>query len=114
MGSRLTFSLIHSYFDWNVFLSFFSEFESKLHAYSKYSPRSINWVDWPGNSAGVAVLELSKDEIDRTCYGDRFRDPVNPAREVHNIHHQWQDIIGVFPSAQQVQVLTWIKDKVYF
>ena len=94
------------------------EFEGKLHAYSQYSPRSINWVDWLGNSAGVgtgvAVLELSKDEIDRICHGDRlgdpatlrFRDPVNfRAGEVHNCYHQWQDIIGVSPSPQQVQVL---------
>lgn len=43
----------------------------------------------------------------------RFRDPVNSrAGEVHNCYHQWQDIIGVPPSAQQVQVLKWIKDKV--
>ena len=34
------------------------------------------------------------------------------AGEVHNCYHQWQDIIGVSPSAQQVQVLKWIKDKV--
>ena len=69
----------------------------------------------------MAVLELSKDEIDRICHGDklgdpatlRFRDPVNfRAGEVHNCYHQWQDIIGVSPSPQQVQVLKWIKDKV--
>ena len=135
----LTFAFIYSYFDRNVF--FFTpfsqnschltwdwecdpEFEGKLHAYSQYSQRSINWVDWLGNSAGVgtgvAVLELSKDEIDRICHGDRlgdpatlrFRDPVNfRAGEVHNCYHQWQDIIGVSLSPQQIQVLKWIKDK---
>ena len=53
-------------------------------------------------------------EIDlETLQKLRFRDPVNfRAGEVHNCYHQWQDIIGVPPSAQQVQVLKWIKDKV--
>ena len=57
-----------------------SEFEGKLYAHSQHSPRSINWVDWLGNSAGVgtgvAVLELSKDKIDRICHGDRLGDPA--------------------------------------
>ena len=69
----------------------------------------------------MAVLELSREEIDQICHGDklgdpatlRFRDPATfRAGEVHNYYHQWQDIIGGSPSAQQVQVLKWIKDKV--
>ena len=53
-------------------------------------------------------------EIDlETLQKLRFRDPVNfRAGEVHNCYHQWHDIIGVSPSAHQVQVLKWIKDKV--
>ena len=74
-----------------------------------------------GVGTGVAVLELSREEIDQICHGDklgdpatlRFRDPATfRAGEVHNYYHQWQDIIGGSPSAQQVQVLKWIKDKV--
>ena len=42
-----------------------------------------------------------------------FRDPASfRAGEVNNYYHQWQDIIGGCPSAQQLQVLKWIKDKV--
>ena len=97
-----------------------SEFQGKLHAFTQYSPKSISWVDWLGNSVGVgtgvAVLELSREEIDQICHGDklgdpatlRFRDPATfRAGEVHNYYHQWQDIIGSSPSAQQVQVLKW-------
>ena len=98
-----------------------SEFEGKLHAYTQYSPKSVNSVDWLGNSVGVgtgvAVLELSREEIDQICLGDPatlwFRDPASfRAGEVHNYYHQWQDIIDDSPSTQQVQVLKWIKDKV--
>ena len=69
----------------------------------------------------MAVLELSREEIDQICYGDklgdpatlRFRDPATfRAGKVYNYYHQWQDIMGGSPSAQQVQVLKWIKDKV--
>ena len=95
-----------------------SEFEGKLDAYSQYSLKSINWVDWLGNSvgvgAGVAILELSRDEIDQICHGDKLGDPAtlrfrDPASfrdgDVHNYYHQWQNVIGGSPSAQQVQVL---------
>ena len=69
----------------------------------------------------MAVLELSRDEIDQICHGDKLGDPAtlrvrDPATfragEVHNYYHQWQDIIGGSPSPQKVQVLKWIKDKV--
>ena len=69
----------------------------------------------------MAVLELSREEIDQICHGDKLGDPAtlrfrHPATfragEVHNYYHQWQDIIGGSPSAQKVQVLKWIKDKV--
>ena len=113
--------LFHSFvFVIRMFFLPFSEFLSfdlvlgvRLHAYTQYSPKSISWADWLGNSVGVgtgvAVLELSRAEIDQICHGDkhgdpatlRFRDPATfRAGEVHNYYHQWQDIIGSSPSAQ--------------
>ena len=42
--------------------------------------KSINWVDWLGNSVGVGtggtVLELSREEIAYICHGDKFGDPA--------------------------------------
>lgn len=102
-----------------------SEFEEKRLAYTRYSPKSINWVDWVGNSVGVGtgvtVLELSREKIDQIYHGDKLEDPTTlqfrdtasfHAGEVHNYYQQWQDIIRDYPSAQQVQVLKWIRDKV--
>ena len=83
--------------------------------------QSVGLIGWGAQvGTGVAVLELSREEIDQICHGDklgdpatlRFRDPATfRAGEVHNYFHQWQDIIGGSSSAQQVQVLRGIKDK---
>ena len=102
-----------------------SEFEGKFHVHTQYSPKSINWFDWLGNSVGVgtgvAVLQLSRERIDQSCHGHKLGDPVtlwfrDPATfragEVYNYCCQWQDIIGGSPYAPQVQVLKWIKNKV--
>ena len=101
------------------------EFERKLHAYTQYSPKPVNWVDWSGNSVGdstgVTVSEITREEIDQIFHGDklgdparlRFRDPASfRAGEVHNYYHQWHNIVDDPPSPQQVQVLKWINDKV--
>ena len=101
------------------------EFERKLHAYNQHSPKAVNWVDWSGNpvgvGTGVTVSEIPKEEIDQICHGVKlgdparlqFRDPaIFHAGEVHNHYHQWQNIVDDPPSAQQVQVLKWINDKV--
>ena len=104
-----------------------SEFKGTFHVHTQYLPKSINWLDWLGNSVGVgtwvAVLRLSREGIDQICHGHklgdpatlRFRDPATfHAGEVYNYYCQWQDIIGGSPSAQQVQVLKWIKDSLNF
>ena len=84
-------------------------------------------MDCLGNSVGVgtgvALTELSREEIDQICHGDslgdhatlRFRDPANSlVGGVHNCYHQWHDIICISPSASKVQVWKWIKDSLYF
>ena len=53
-----------------------SEFEGNLLAFTQYSPRSVNWVDWLGNpvgvSTGVTVLDLPDGEIDQIFRGENL------------------------------------------
>jgi len=92
-----------------------SDFEEKRLAYTQYSPKPLNWIDWLGNSVGVGtgvtVTELSWEEIDQIIRGDklgdpamlRFRDPAYfRAGEAHNHSDQWQEIVGDLPSIEQV------------
>jgi len=43
-------------------------FEGKLLASTRYSPKPLSWVDWLGNSvgvsAGVTATEFSREDID--------------------------------------------------
>ena len=67
----------HSHLIWDWELD--SEFERNLLAFTKYSPRSVNWVDWLGNpvgvSTGVTVLDLPEGEIDQIIRGEKLGDP---------------------------------------
>ena len=91
-------------------------FEEKLLASTRYSPKPLSWVDWLGNSVGVSTgvtaTEFSREDIDLVIRGKklgdpamlRFRDPACfRAGEVHEHYAQWQEIVGDRPSTEQQQ-----------
>lgn len=57
-----------------------SEFDGNLLAFTQYSPRSVNWVDWLGNpvgvNTGVTVLDPPDGEIDQIFRGEKLGDPA--------------------------------------
>ena len=86
-------------------------FEEILLPSTRYSPKSLSWVDWLGNSVGVrtgvTATEFSREDIDLVIRGDKLGDPAmlrfrDPAcfhtSEVHEHYGQWQEIVGDRPS----------------
>ena len=102
-------------------------FEEKLLASTRYSPKPLSWVDCLGNSVGVSTgvtaTEFFRKDTDLVIRGKKLEDPAmlrfgDPAcfraGEVHEHYAQWQEIVGDRPPTEQQQTLKWIRETLQF